>query len=261
LARPNRAVSKTLFHSLLRTSNPLLDSFYNALNSGASHYIAQSNEVTQELLDSLSLIDPILFEQNLQALYNANAAIVSLEETEQNEQLINTIYINMLEKGIDSITTTQDSLIQYFASSCPFITGSACYKARTLLGMYKPGVDYDDIAICNAVGVYKGGSSPFSDEELFLNGLKMDKKFIAKNEVLIYPNPFSEQFTIEYNLNKNENGVVKIIDIIGSSIATINLDASLNKTTINLKNLNSGIYTYSFYINGVKQSNGKLIKE
>ena len=37
--------------------------------------------------------------------------------------------------------------------------GTAVYKARSLFAMYEPTSMFDDIAICNSIGVYKTENS------------------------------------------------------------------------------------------------------
>lgn len=42
---------------------------------------------------------------------------------------------------------------------CPYIGGTAVYKARALYAMYNPTALFDDMKICNAIGVYKTGKN------------------------------------------------------------------------------------------------------
>lgn len=102
---------------------------------------------------------------------NQNEDILPDNVQDENENLVNEIYIRVLHSG-SSILNTEDSLfIVTLANTCPFIGGLAVYKARFLNALIAPGTQYDDIKLCNQAGVYKngGGSSKglFDDENDF----------------------------------------------------------------------------------------------
>ncbi len=61
----------------------------------------------------------------------------------------------------------------------------------------------------------------------------------------IYPNPFTNATTIEFNLVETKNVSISIYDVIGKEIKNIqtkNLHSGKNKITIDLSELNNGIY-------------------
>ncbi len=63
----------------------------------------------------------------------------------------------------------------------------------------------------------------------------------------IYPNPISDQINLRYNVSKNSNITIKIIDILGNEVMTLfsqRVDPGEQKFTFNLNNkLASGFYT------------------
>ena len=69
---------------------------------------------------------------------------------------------------------------------------------------------------------------------LSVNGL--DEK---ENHLLVYPNPFNNELTINYEL-KNNKAILVIYNLVGKQILTQTI--TQNNTTINLSNLVSGIY-------------------
>jgi hypothetical protein len=64
--------------------------------------------------------------------------------------------------------------------------------------------------------------------------------------MLVYPNPFSDLICIE----TKESGILLITDILGKTVKTVYCE---NKTSIDLKELDNGIYI-------IKTENGKTIK-
>jgi hypothetical protein len=70
---------------------------------------------------------------------------------------INAIYLKYATLRA-RFTQYEDSIrIDNLANHCPYIGGTAVYKARALYAMYAPAGIFDDMKICNAVGVYKTG--------------------------------------------------------------------------------------------------------
>ena len=79
---------------------------------------------------------------------------------------------------------------------------------------------------------------------------------ISKNQVLVYPNPFNENFTISLN----ENSVVNFYDISGKLVSSSILLKGNN--TLNKSDLQKGVYIYQVKGNsGNVIANGKIIKK
>ena len=147
--------------------------------------------------------------------------------------------------------------------------GTAVYKARSLFAMYEPTSMFDDIAICNSIGVYKtenSGNSKgiFDDENAYLQSLKPKESLLTKNSehpFMLYPNPASTTVTIAYELNNNEKANVIIYDILGREQMKIDLHPDNNRVSINVSLLRQGIYTYKYVVNNLHQYAGKLLIE
>jgi predicted RNA-binding protein len=84
----------------------------------------------------------------------------------------------------------------------------------------------------------------YSPEEIIAS---TNSRAIPKNfNLLVYPNPFSDVIIIE----TKESGILLITDILGKTVKTVYCE---NKTSIDLKELDNGIYI-------IKTENGKTIK-
>lgn len=135
--------------------------------------------------------------------------------------------------------------------------------------MYSPSLLYDDISICNVIGVYKSGNNTGSNSELFQNEKSFLSNLLPKTELVqqngekfvLYPNPANTTITINYELQKDEIGNVIVYDIMGREQMKIELHYRNNRTSINVSSLMTGIYTYKYMINSIQKVTGKLIIE
>lgn len=113
--------------------------------------------------------------------------------------------------------------------------------------------NFEKIQIDNASGTYtitvshkgnlNGGSQDFS---LIASGSEMDlnaEDFTANNAAInIFPNPTSNTLNFDTN-NWNEIATISIIDITGK---VINVNYNLNQKSIDVSNLQSGVYFVKF---------------
>lgn len=71
-----------------------------------------------------------------------------------------------------------------------------------------------------------------------------DLKIVSN--VKVYPNPVAEQLNLTYNVNKDSNVTIKIMDVLGNEIATLlsqKMSAGEQTSSFNINNkLNSGYY-------------------
>ena len=95
----------------------------------------------------------------------------------------------------------------------------------------------------------------------FIIPISSEINSLTLNDLSVYPNPFSENFKINLNTKFEEGGTLKIIDMLGSVIATKSITKSDNYIEINnLQNIPKGFY-YLIISSGDKLSASKLVKE
>jgi len=58
----------------------------------------------------------------------------------------------------------------------------------------------------------------------------------------VFPNPFSEQFTIQFNKTVEQSIQLKLYDIYGRELMKRNIDVGTNELTIESKGLSAGVY-------------------
>jgi subtilisin family serine protease len=77
----------------------------------------------------------------------------------------------------------------------------------------------------------------------------------------IYPNPFSDNATVNYDLSslKFSNAELHITDMIGKQLKSIPLSGKKNSVTVSRSDLKSGVYFYSLIIDGKTVKTDKLV--
>jgi Subtilase family/Secretion system C-terminal sorting domain len=244
----------------IRTDNPILDSFYLAMNTSNIKYITQFDNAIAILSDSSVANDSALYTTYLQMATTANNNINSELLFETNEKWINNMYLSYLEFGTDEWPTEDIMRIETLANSCPYIEGNAVYKARAIYAMFVPNMFFDNLEICNAVGVYRtSDSTDYQKEEAFLNAdINANINLSIVNKIKIYPNPTHDQITVEYKIKEESSAQLVLIDMIGNVVQTIQLKSNNARVTAMLSSMRAGIYTYKYIIDGLVIDNGKL---
>lgn len=148
------------------------------------------------------------------------------------------------------------SSISVVQTSCPYVSGSAVFKARTLYNTIVP-MAWSDKFICNAVGVNKNGKA--LEEEGVIDQSKLNE--LNQIGVKIYPNPASTQLNIEYNLVETDKAQFLLFDILGRELLKLDLQPNVHKVSFSMTNQKPGIYIGKYIVNGVVKSTHKIIKE
>lgn len=125
-----------------------------------------------------------------------------------------------------------------------------------------------DLVLDNAANVYVTGQSyGFNDDYVTIKYVQSIttgvNNYSINNAVSVYPNPVSSLATILFNLEITDNVSISIVDVTGREIKNIptkNLLSEKNKITIDLSELNNGIYFCKIKSNEKLQTI-KLIKD
>lgn len=73
----------------------------------------------------------------------------------------------------------------------------------------------------------------------------IENNLSSNQSITVFPNPVSSLTTISFSIEKSQNISILVIDVLGKEIKTIstkNISSGKNKITIDLSELNSGIY-------------------
>ena len=82
-----------------------------------------------------------------------NDDVVTEKTIQENERAINRICLETTLKGTHALTHEQAYEVFGIANQCPFKGGTGVYRARALYELYDANINYDDEALCNAVGI------------------------------------------------------------------------------------------------------------
>jgi hypothetical protein len=262
--------SKRLFaylrlHTTYRDSNDTLSTFYTLMEQSAIAQEVIADDLLQNLQNNFASLSPAQLDGTWIDLNAQNELINSsqnIELQDYNEYRINALYLNLMRYGIDSLMEDDKTFIQELAPKCPYIEGSAVYKARNLNKLMNSGMQYDNLKICNAVGVYKqydstinnqGFSTIYNEELTLLTSLLPNKNNKSLNAFELYPNPTRDMVNIRYNVN--DYCLLEIYDATSRKLKVLQMPAGTQKTTISVSELAPGSYTYKFIVGGVQIKN------
>jgi Secretion system C-terminal sorting domain len=247
-----------------RNSHASLIAFYNAMQSNAIAQIRLADVIMREVMEAYKINNKPYLAQLLANAENRNEEIDNTELQNENEQLINRVYFKILREGVDSLNDDDSTIVVELAKQCPYQAGSAVYKARTLNAIYNPAMIFDDIKLCNSVGVFKSSNGNnntglFDGENGYLQNLKPDTEtsVLETDELIVYPNPASNQLNIRYNCK--ENSTLQLMNILGVLLKEIDLSKNVQRVTISINDLPTGVYTYRHIQNKTNLHTGKLI--
>jgi hypothetical protein len=222
--------------SIARATYPLLNAFYANQESLLTDDIRGLDETLNSLCTEGLLNDSTIFQNQIQELYLLNTSLPVGRLFENFEIQLNRIYLDVLSSGWSSLSTADVELIEDLALSCPFVNGSAVYKSRSLYAHLNPGISYDDLEICNSVGVYK-------------NGVTQSENLINTSfDILIYPNPTSDQLYFKATVPDGKVEI-QIFDVTGKLILETHLKFIQGSSFLNVSALHTGLYQIRAYQN------------
>jgi hypothetical protein len=144
--------------------------------------------------------------------------------------------------------------------TCPYPMGEAVFKARDMYAMMRLGIDYDDMEICNGQGVYKGGLSPYQQENALLNqsttGLKDSIDYLS-----IYPNPVRDELFISHLYSTNLKATFRLFDLSSKKCYEKQIEKDLLLIKLQLGEIAPGMYLYEYVIENGVSYRGKLLVE
>lgn len=200
--------------------------------------------------------------------YNADATLFHAVVTNNTDNIVN---IKVLRTNIDVVEESVNSFC--WASQCypPFLDESGEYQPilvgestgtdnfyaefiahetfGTSIVKYK-FFDKDNTDIYSEVVVKYWSSPEAIDEEI-------SDKISFSNA---YPNPAINKFNIDYNFDTNINKAsLKIVNLLGSVVKEVEIDQNSNKLSMDISNLDAGVYFYSIVVNNEVFQTKKLV--
>ena len=148
----------------------------------------------------------------------------------------------MIRNTQPRIGTPQKGVWGVFANQCPLIGGAAVFKARTLLFFIEGYHVYNDMALCNLVGInYREKATQ-----------------ITTSNFKVYPNPTSQNVIVEYQITNDCDATFTFYNTIGQPVIIQSLSAKQNQVTIDLSKLAASMYHYKINCDDAILNFGKI---
>ena len=113
------------------------------------------------------------------------------------------------------------------AIQCPYSGGAAVMSARAYLHLLNDTLEYDDEAICSAMGIYR------------IQNLQSGKN---EKELMVIPNPSNGIVQLVYTGLSGNEITVEVYDVLGKLVFTKSILSSSNTIQLTLTNFNNGLY-------------------
>jgi hypothetical protein len=204
--------------SFLRLSNASYNTFYTTNWVSNLGRIRQSDRALAALLDSVAMADSTIYANRLADIETSTNAIANNGKFFENcERSTNELYLQIMKHGLQTIDSAAGVQLSWLAQQCPAGTGTCVYKARSIMAMLVPGVQYyDDIACAAILPLNKNGTNPYGEEQNVLDNMQAASteaqilQNIKPNEFIVYPNPASvnTQLNIVYDIGDRKSDCV-----------------------------------------------------
>ncbi len=247
--------------SVLRNSNFILNNFYNNYQNTNIGRLNDADAALAQVFDFKGSYDDYLQRYNDAIDANEGIAIDGLQD--EYEYVVNKIAINLGVKGADSIVEADRMQLQIIANTCPFVGGTAVYKARTLWSVFNPIQQYNDRVNCLAAYGQGKMANNVNIDSLYEAKANQKGAILAQliksneqqnpmpdsnslNTLVVYPNPTNDYISIKYA--HMAKGVFILFDILGNVIMRASLNGRQPSEKITLPDIANGVYSYKIIL-------------
>jgi hypothetical protein len=165
-------------------------------------------------------------------LQTENGLLPSPESYQQNENIMNDIYLKTVAKHSINFSPEQISNLEDIAYQCPLSGGKAVYQARSIYSIINPQASYNDKALCLEEGLlYRQGTTHVEENK------------DLEPSIHLYPNPATDQVHLTWEGLDAGMGELWIWDNMGRLKQRQTIDLSQRKgLDIVTESLSEGIY-------------------
>lgn len=210
------------------------------------------------------LYQTIRSDKNLEAdgIKGVNSGINVTEIIQENDKIVNDIYLSVVARGQLDFTALQSSQLWLIAAQCPLSGGKSVFKARGLYRLIDRYADFgDDFDICNAGGILLNQTHDNGDENATIAQSKL-----SNEEAATVVNETAS--TDSYVLRVNPNPTTGLVRLTWTDDATATADAVLfnaqgvqlrsfvcrNQSVTDVSGLSAGVYWFR-----LKLTDGQLL--
>jgi len=172
---------------------------------------------------------------SVQAAGNILSNIADSNYSETNLKVVYSIYQQTWMQGIDEFSPSDSSVLNGIAVQYASDAGEAVYSARVLLGL-----DVDEFG---SNSERDGDPSESTDDPI--------------PAMSLYPNPATDQLTVNTTLVDGQSCTIVITDLQGKVVVSQNVTVS-GQMVIDISNLDNGMYFVQMVVDGVLIETNKL---
>lgn len=206
--------------------------------------LAEQVSAKMALIEALTSTSDSIRRAKAAVLIASNAAIVPGNLPEENQQLVNELYLKAIVKGDFSFTAGQKDTLKGIAIQCPEYGGRAVFAARALKASYAPQV-YNETETCIPV-----------PESLAL--LPQSPEELAGTALQVFPNPAGDYFLLSCDLSFPAE--LRLYDLYGRVRKTQNLAAGkISAEKIGTTELENGMYLITLRLDNGELFNIRLL--
>lgn len=218
----------------LMDSSTILHNFYNYTSSS----------IDTNNIGRLYNVNADITTGNYSSASTLNNSITPVNLIEQNQQLVNYVYLSTVAAGVDTATVADYDTLVGIATQCPVEGGDAVLEARGLLNLL-----FNTSLIITDSCMNDSSSGHAPQRRLAVNSTTITDNIQAK----VYPNPANTLLNIEIHLQTRQIAYFEMYNSLGEEIENMELDNDL--TTLPTNNLPAGMYYYR-----ITDKNGNTIK-
>lgn len=175
-------------------------------------------------------------------LKTANAAITPNGIHEENEQIVNEVFLETVAVGVDTFSAQQATDLFAVSVQCPSCGGDAVFRARSLYAIHDSEVRFSDPNPCNT-------------------SRSADQASVSRvaSGFAIYPNPAIDQVTISLGANLEGNTRELVVQsITGNVVFREALPTEAAKHFVNTSSFSAGAYLFVVFEAGEKLHTEKI---
>ena len=211
------------------------------IHSAVSDLRQVIHNVTSLCGEALQLADS-LRDQSIDAILVANDGITTSTQIEQNEKLVNEIYLSTIAKDVNIFTVAQAAELLSIAEQCPMAGGNAVFRARGMYSLINDEQEYNDPAACLPFGFIVRSVHQY-----------------GTNSVQIMPNPADGEVTLTYALPEGAIGTFVLMDATGREVRRYELGTAMNRLVFSTIGLNAGPYHFLMFSGEGMAGEGRLV--
>jgi len=242
---------ETVYHIVYATNESMLRTAADSLNimdslvaygyTGPSTYeglnetIANLNASNELLKETIEQIKNFRIENAI----DENAQIQFSDQYEENEAMVNNVYLETVASGRYELSAEQIYDLQQIVIQCPYTGGPSVYKARSLYLLSDETADWDDDAICISNGV-------------------QPRKALPESQFALFPNPTTGKLTLKYRLGEEEKGLLNVYNTLGVLVFSAPLNNEEKQIDMDLTMLKPAMYHYKIMVNDIQFKQGMV---